>query len=289
MRRANSSVQAAPGRGIEFSQNIRPRFEQDDPDPVRVDVRVVGGQGFVDDSVDLGGNLYPRGAAPYDDEGQRRFRDISVREGGLLEAFDHPIADAQGVPEPPHRQAVLLDARDAEEVRLPAQGQDQMIVGKLPAVGVDATVLEVYVPKLRPSEARTGLNERSAQCLRYVPDVHVAADYPGHHGPESKVVLPGDDHYPDVVTVPREVAEGLRGCVTAEPASQDEHLVGELSVRGFLQGAYLGRGSRNLRKSPTVATAPPTARPAFASLFKKPSRDPYLTRVLWTPSSLYQP
>jgi hypothetical protein len=47
MRRENSSVRAAPERGIEFTQDIRPRFEQDDPDPIRVDVRVVWGQGLV--------------------------------------------------------------------------------------------------------------------------------------------------------------------------------------------------------------------------------------------------
>jgi hypothetical protein len=83
-----------PESGVEFCQDMRPRFEQYDPDPVRVDVRIVGSQGFVDEGVDLGGNLYPRGAAPYDDEGQRRVRDLAVREGGLLEAFDHPVADA---------------------------------------------------------------------------------------------------------------------------------------------------------------------------------------------------
>jgi hypothetical protein len=44
--------------------------------------------------VDLGSNLYSRGAAPYDDEGQRRLRNLAVREGSLLEAFDHPVANA---------------------------------------------------------------------------------------------------------------------------------------------------------------------------------------------------
>jgi hypothetical protein len=75
--------QLGPGRplerGVELSQDVGTRFEQDDPDPVGVDVRVVGGQGFVDNAVDLGGNLYPRGAAPYDNEGQRRFRYITAR------------------------------------------------------------------------------------------------------------------------------------------------------------------------------------------------------------------
>ena len=231
-----------PERGIELLQDIRTRFEQKDPDPVRVDVRVVGGQGFVDEGVDLGGNLHPCGAAPYDDEGQRRLRDLTVREGSLLEAFDHPVTDAQSVPEPPHRQAVLLDARDAEEVRLPAQSQDQVIVGKLPVVCVDASVLEVYIPELRSPEARAGLDEGSAQRLRYVPDIHVAADYTRNHGPEGEEFFPGDDHHPDVVPMPREIAEGLRSRVPAEPASQDEHPVGKLFVRRLLPRRIPGPG-----------------------------------------------
>ncbi len=73
----------------------------------------------MDEGVNLGGNLYSRGAAPYDDEGQLGLRGLAAGEGGLLEAFDHPVADAQSVPQPSHRHAVLLDARDAKKFGWP--------------------------------------------------------------------------------------------------------------------------------------------------------------------------
>ncbi len=162
-----------------------------------------------------------------------------------------------------------------------------MVVGELTAVGDDTTVLEIYVPELRPTEARAGPNEGPAQRLRYVPDVHIAAAHPWNHGPEGKEVLPGDDHHPNVVPIPGEVAESVRGRVTTEPTPKTSTLLGNSPYGGFSHGAYLGRGSRTLRKAPTAATAPPTARLAFASLFKKPSRDPSPQRVLRARSSLY--
>jgi hypothetical protein len=45
--------------------------------------------------------------------------------------------------------------------------------------------------------------------------------------------------------MPREVAEGPRRRVTAEPASQDEHPVGELPVRGLLPRRVPGPGLQN--------------------------------------------
>jgi hypothetical protein len=137
---------------------------------------------------------------------------------------------------------VLLDARDAEEVRLPAQGQYQVVVGKIPVIGVDTTIFEVYILELRSPEARAGLNKGSAQRLRNVTDIHVAADHTRNHGPKGEEGLPGDNHHPDVVPMSREIAEGLRGRIPAEPASQDEHPVGKLAVRGLLPRRVPGPG-----------------------------------------------
>ena len=194
-------------RGVELGEDLWSVLDDEDLDLVYVDVREVGGQRFVDESVDLGRRLDPRGPAAYDDEGELRVGWLYGVEGGLLEALYDAVADPQRVREPAQREAVLPDAGDAEEVRLAAQRQDQVVVGILiAAVGDRDLAFEIDALELGPSEARPRIYEGPAQGLGDVVDVHLAADDPWHHRPEGEVVLPGEHHHPDVVAVLREVA-----------------------------------------------------------------------------------
>src|SRR5918994_747037 len=72
--------------------------------------------------------------------------------------------------------------------------------------------------------------------------VHLAADDPRHHRPESKVVLPGDHQYPDIGPAFHEIAEGLGRHVACEPAARDEHLAGELAEGHLLPRSVPGPG-----------------------------------------------
>src|SRR5918994_3293338 len=247
-------LQVSPGRPpkrrVQLLYYLLVGVHQNNLDPIQVDVRVVGGEGFVGQSVELGGYLHPGRAASYNDEGELRLRDlvvaISLRgfvagQGDLLEAFDHSVADALRIGEALNADAVLLDAGDAEEGRVRAQRQHQVVVGELQAAaGLQDLVLEVYALQLRPPEAGAELYQGTAQWLRDVLGLHVAAYDARHHRPVGEEVLPVDDHDPDVVAVPDQLAQGLRHRVTCEPAAHDEHPVGELLVRGALPRIVLG-------------------------------------------------
>src|SRR5918997_444506 len=247
-------LQVSPGRPpkrrVQLLQDLLVGVHQHDLDPVQVDVRVVGGEGLVGQSVELGGYLHTGRATPYDDEGQLGLRElvIPVRlrsfvagQGDLFEAFDHAVADALRVGEALHADAVLLDAGDAEESGVRAQRQHQVVVGELQAAaGLQDLLLEVYALQLRPPEAGTELYQGAAQWLRDVLGLHVAAYDPRHHRPVGEEVLPVDDHDPYVVAVPDQLAQGLRHGVTCEPPAHDEHPVGELLVRGPLPRIVLG-------------------------------------------------
>ena len=88
----------------------------------------------------------------------------------------------------------------------------------------------------RPPEARTGEDEGAPQGLRDVARVDVAADDPGHHGPEGKEVVAGYNQYPDVVAVLDQLAQIYRRRVPAEAPAEDENLLLELAVGRFLPG-----------------------------------------------------
>ncbi len=105
---------------VELGEDVREPLDEVDPDPVRVDVGVVGGEGLVDEVVDLRGHLDPRRPSPDDDERQLGLGDLVPHQGDLLEALYDAVADALGVLYTPHGQAVLFDAGDAEEVGLAA-------------------------------------------------------------------------------------------------------------------------------------------------------------------------
>jgi hypothetical protein len=118
-------------RGIQLRQDVRESFEQENADAVRVYVRVVRGQVLVDEGVDLRGHLDPGRAAAYDHEGQLGLGHLAPDERDLLKAFYDPIADALGVLDTPHGQAVLLYAGDAEEVGQATQRDEDVVEGEL--------------------------------------------------------------------------------------------------------------------------------------------------------------
>ena len=189
--------------GIELGQDVRQRLEQVDPDAVRVDVRVVGREVLVDEGVDLGGHLDPGSPATDDHEGELGLGHLVPDEGDLLEALYDPVADALGVLDAPHGQAVLLHAGDAEEVGLAAQRDDELVVGELDTtVGHDDLLVRVYARDLGPPEAGSGEDEGAPQGLGDVAGVDVAADDPWHHRPEGEEVVARYDQYPDVVALP---------------------------------------------------------------------------------------
>src|SRR5215212_3461238 len=108
-----------------------------------------------------------------------------------------------------------------------------MVVGKLQAAaGLYALALEIHALQLRPPEASAELNQGPPERLCDVLGLHVAAYDPRHHRPVGEEVLPVYDHDPYVVAVPGQVAQGLRHRVAREPATHNEHPVGELLERG---------------------------------------------------------
>src|SRR5215207_7870838 len=111
-----------------------------------------------------------------------------------------------------------------------------MLVGELLAACHHTSLSEVDAVQRSPPEAGAEPDQGPAQGLRDVLGRHVAADDAGQHWPEREVVLPGDEHDPDVLAVPGELAEGLGRLVTGEPAANDEHPVWKVSVGQPLPG-----------------------------------------------------
>src|SRR3712207_978793 len=102
----------------------------------------------------------------------------------------------------PYAYAVLLDAGDAEVRGLRAQGQNEVLVGELSSGCRHDPSLRVHGIEVGPPEAGAESDQGSPQRLRYVVRLHVAAYDAGQHRPVGEVVLPVDDHHPDVVAVP---------------------------------------------------------------------------------------
>src|SRR5215211_4244336 len=120
----------APQGGVELGQDVWQGLYEVDPDAIRVDIRIVGREVLVHECVDLGGHL--DSSSPTADNHKSEFGiwHFIADEGDLLEALYDAIAEAHGVFDPPHGHAVLLDTGDAEKVRLPAQGDYELIVRK---------------------------------------------------------------------------------------------------------------------------------------------------------------
>src|SRR5215203_4513352 len=221
--------------GIQFQQDVRQRFEEVDPDAVRVDVGVVRREVFVHERMDLGGDLDARGSSTYDHEGELGVWHLVAYERDFLEALYDTIAYALSVLDPPHGHAVFGDPGDAEEVGHTAQGYDELVVRELDAtVGLDHLAFGVHARYLGPPEARTGDDEGAPQGLRDVARVDVAADDPGHHRPEGKEIVAGQNQYPDVVTVPDQFTQIGRRRVTAEAPTEYENLLLEFVVGRLL-------------------------------------------------------
>src|SRR5215211_294154 len=223
-----------PQGRVELLEDLLVTVDEDYPDPVRVDVRVVGGEDLVNQLVQLRGRLYARGTAAYDDEGQLRVGDLAAGQGRLLVALDDPVAYLLGRPDTLHADGVLLDARYTEVGRLTAQGYDEVFVRELPPVGRDALLLEVYAPDLGAPEAGPVPDQGPPQRLRDVLGVYVAAYDPREYRPEGEIVLPGDEHHANVVAVPGMFAQRLGRGVAGEPAAQDQNPIREFPVRGPL-------------------------------------------------------
>jgi hypothetical protein len=219
------------------------RLEEEDPDPVRVYVRVVGLQSLVDEVVELRGRLDAGGAPPDNHEGQLGFRDLAPHQRDLLETFDHPVANLLGVLDTPHGEGVLLDAGDAEEVGLSTQGDHEMVIRELhPTVDRGRLVHVVYLPERSPTEAGAGRDQGTPQGLGDVATVYIAAYDPRHHRPEGKEIVLGDDEDTDVFTISYALADLFSGGKPAEASAHDEDLVLELVVSGLLPGSVPGTG-----------------------------------------------
>src|SRR5215212_6384625 len=104
-----------------------------------------------------------------------------------------------------------------------------MLVGKLLAACHHTLPSQVNALQRSPPEAGAEPDQSPAQGLRDVLRRHIAADDAGQHRPECEVVLPRDEHDPDVVAVSGELAEGLGRLVAGEPATNDEYLVWKVS------------------------------------------------------------
>src|SRR3954463_5677454 len=127
--------------------------------------------------MDLRGNLYPRRAPADNHEGELGLRDLALHQGNLLEALDHTVADDLGVFDTSHGQTMLLDTGDAEEVRLAAQRDHELVVRKLqPSAGLYNLLFVVYSLQLSPPEARSGRDQGAPQGLGDIAGLHLATD-----------------------------------------------------------------------------------------------------------------
>src|SRR5215216_832543 len=106
----------SPQGRVELGQDVGQGLQKVDPDAIRIDIRVVGGQVFVDEGVDLGRHLDPCRTATDDHEGEFGIRHLVADEGDLLEALYDAVADPLCVVDAPHGHAVLLDTGDAEKI-----------------------------------------------------------------------------------------------------------------------------------------------------------------------------
>jgi hypothetical protein len=63
-------MRSPPERRVQLSQDTRPPLQKNNPDvPLRIDVRIVRSEGFVDEGVKLGSRLNSCGSASDDHEG----------------------------------------------------------------------------------------------------------------------------------------------------------------------------------------------------------------------------
>jgi hypothetical protein len=221
---------------VELRKYIWQRVQQEDAEPVRVDVRVLGTEDLVDQDVKLRGGLDAGRSGPDHHEGELRHRHVAALHGCLLEAFYHPVADADGAGDPLHRDGVLLDARYPEESRLRAEREHDVVVGKLLAACAHDLPLEVDALDLGPPEAGAGVDQSAPERLGDVPDAHVARYDAGNHRPEGQIVVPGDHHHPDIAPAAGHVADVLGDIVPGESAAQDEDLVLEIAEASPLPG-----------------------------------------------------
>ena len=178
------------------------RVDEDYLDAVRVDVGVVGHEQIPDEVVQFRGHLDPGRPAPDNHEGQLGVGDLAPRQRYLLVALDDPVDDRLAGADPPYAYAVLLHAGYAEVGRLGPQREHEMLVGELLAARHHAPPLQIHAVQGSTPEAGAEPDQGPAQGLSDVLGRHVAADNAGQHRPEREVVLPRDEHDPDVVAVP---------------------------------------------------------------------------------------
>src|SRR5215210_1553549 len=219
---------------------------------------------LVDEGVDLGSHLHPCRATADHHESELGLRHLIADEGDLFETLYDTVADPLGVFDSPHCQAVLLDTGDPEEIRLPAQRDNELVVRELEIpVGLDDLPLGVDTRDPGPPEARAGEYERAPQGLGDVAGIDVAADDPRNHRPEGKEVVARYDEYPHVVAVLGQLAH-VGGCrVSSEPPTEDQDLLLEFGVGGPLPGGVPGRGIERPPQGPESHDQPPERQPAL--------------------------
>src|SRR5919107_1165025 len=254
----------APKGGVELGKDVGQGLYKVDPDAGRIYVRVVGGEMLVDEGVDLGGHLDTCRAAADHHESQLGVGHLIADEGDLLETLNNAVADLLGVLDSSHGQAVLLDTGNAEEVRLTAQRDNELVVRELDTpIGDDDLALRVDTRDPGPPETRAGEYERASQGLGDVAGVDVAADDPRNHRPEGKKVVARYDEYADVVAVLGQLAHVGGGRVPPEPPTEDQDLLLEFGVGRPLPGSVPGRGIERPPQGPKPQDQSPERQPAL--------------------------
>src|SRR5919112_4661133 len=222
--------------GVQLFQDLLVGVDEDYPRAIRVYVGVVGDEEFLKEVVQFGGYLDSGRATPDDDEGELGVGHVAPGKRRLFVALDDAVADLLTRPYPLYADGVLFDAGDPKVGRLCPEGEHEVVVRKFLARGRDYLPRGVHALEIRPPKAGAEPDEGSAQGLCHVVCLDVAPDDARQHGPEGKVVLPGDEHDTHIVALSSQPAELRDRVVAGESPTNDEHLVGEVLVGRPLPG-----------------------------------------------------
>src|SRR5215211_4951955 len=139
--------------GVQLLQDLLVGVDEDYLRAIRVYVGVVGNEEFLEEVMQLGGDLDPGGAAPDDDEGKLGVGHVAPIQRRLLVALDDAVADLLSRPYSLYADGVLFDAGDPKVGRLRPEGEHEVVVRKLLAGGRDDAPLGVHALEIRPPEA----------------------------------------------------------------------------------------------------------------------------------------
>src|SRR5918911_4820726 len=91
----------------------------------------------------VGDPFYTGGPAADEHEGQKVVSMLAPQSFGFLEAVQHVVAYPHSIRQSFEVEGVL-SSPGAEKGRAASRGQDQVVVGEVPVVGVDVSLLEVH-------------------------------------------------------------------------------------------------------------------------------------------------